>query len=368
MKAAAGSFQSAHHVNRRHVQSPRNRMIRAAATSLAAAHRINRTHEQSPTNRSYILDQAVDVEDVKQLDLDLPRTASGDPLLRACIGRVRAMILRHLAEDAQLGYCQGMTLVAAAFAVGSRNQEEAYGRFAAFLRRVRGLWLPGFPLLEPAMTAFGVLADKRSWSAHLARHGVDRGMFLPQAMLTLFVSWMPLTSLIRCLPFLEEEGLAGVVALAVAILDSVEPHLLEQPGFEEILAALKCLKRTGLSHMRLLGVAEAWLPEAKAALGRTTTRASGRISISRQGSQVVDEDGREALGTEAGSLAVGLERMASETGAYLSNWLQSDKATFGGSIFRWALSDCEAPAIDQSEFSVELPDVNGMNSKTFAPL
>ena len=48
-----------------------------------------------------------------------------------------------MAEDPELGYCQGMNLVAALFAVAAQSQSEAYMRFRAFLGRLRGLWQPG---------------------------------------------------------------------------------------------------------------------------------------------------------------------------------------------------------------------------------
>eukprot|EP00435_Cladocopium_sp_Y103_P065386 s664_g27.t1 len=86
----------------------------------------------------------VNAEVLRQLELDLPRTAGTDVALHGCIGRVRKMILQHLEDDPELGYCQGMTLVAAVFAAAHNDGEvEAYRRFAAFVQRVRGLWLPG---------------------------------------------------------------------------------------------------------------------------------------------------------------------------------------------------------------------------------
>ncbi|CAJ1338760.1 unnamed protein product [Effrenium voratum] len=87
--------------------------------------------------------EAADPEVLRQLDLDLPRTAGSDVALQACIGRVRTMILQHLEDDPELGYCQGMTLVAAVFAAAEPEDAEAYERFSGFIRRVRGLWLPG---------------------------------------------------------------------------------------------------------------------------------------------------------------------------------------------------------------------------------
>lgn len=110
----------------------------------------------------------VNAEVLRQLELDLPRTAGTDVALHGCIGRVRTMILQHLEDDPELGYCQGMTLVAAVFAAAHNDAEvEAYRRFAAFVQRVRGLWLPGFPLLQPSIASFEALAKGRPWFMHL---------------------------------------------------------------------------------------------------------------------------------------------------------------------------------------------------------
>ncbi|CAK0791204.1 unnamed protein product [Prorocentrum cordatum] len=71
---------------------------------------------------------AADADAVKQIDLDMPRTAGGDPLLSARLSWVRAMLMRQLAEDPDLGYCQGMNLVAAIFGAAAGSYVEERGR------------------------------------------------------------------------------------------------------------------------------------------------------------------------------------------------------------------------------------------------
>eukprot|EP00913_Durusdinium_trenchii_P000469 g429.t1 len=80
-----------------------------------------------------------DAEVLRQLELDLPRTAGNDAALQACIGRVRSMILQHLEDDPELGYCQGMTLVAGVFAAQEDADVEAYRRFAGFMQQASNL-------------------------------------------------------------------------------------------------------------------------------------------------------------------------------------------------------------------------------------
>ncbi|CAE7566935.1 GYP5 [Symbiodinium pilosum] len=284
-------------------------------------------------------------EVIRQLDLDLPRTAGGDKSLQACIGRVRGMILQHLDEDPELGYCQGMTLVAAVFAAAIQDPE-AYKRFAAFVKQVRGLWLPGFPLLMPCMSGFEVLARERAWFIHFTRLGVRSDMFLPQAMLSMFVNWLPLMMLLHCLSFLEDFGLAALLSMAVAFLDLHEARLLEQPTFEELMETLQGLKQAEGCPSELLLRAERGMAEASEALEaeQIVPRPShGRFK--RKGSQVVDEEGKEILASSG--LGSTIEWISSQTSSSISDWWQG--TGLRSSLLGWAFLQCEAPSVSSRE-------------------
>ncbi|CAK0861381.1 unnamed protein product [Prorocentrum cordatum] len=72
------------------------RKLRAAVRAIAVAPRFNL---DPASRRSYELDRAVDAKAVAQIDLDVPRTAGSRVLLQACVGRIRSLLLRSLAED-----------------------------------------------------------------------------------------------------------------------------------------------------------------------------------------------------------------------------------------------------------------------------
>merc|ERR550534_3025987 len=102
----------------------------------------------------------------------------------------------------------------------------AAARFAGFVTQLRGLWLAGFPLLHAAAPAFeavfrkqvGPLAcffGERGLSAELVATGI-----LACEWLTLFARWLPFPLLWDAFQFVEAEGITGVVALSVAILDA----------------------------------------------------------------------------------------------------------------------------------------------------
>jgi len=214
------------------------RTFKAAAWAVIFLRRL----ELDPcTKRSYTFDAGVDPETIRYMDQDLPRSG-GEALVQRHMGRIRAMLLRHLAEDPHLGYCQGMNFVAAVFAAAAGSQAEAYERFRAFIQRLRGLWLPNFPLLQVGTSKFMKAAEEFTWYRHLNAHAVEPSMFLPQALLAMFALWLPLPTVVECLAILEQKGLAGMLALTLAVLDHVGDSLLQQRSMEGLLAVLKNLK------------------------------------------------------------------------------------------------------------------------------
>lgn len=190
------------------------------------------------TKRLYTLDRDVSSETIHAIDVDLPRTGCCEPLVRCRMGRIRAILLRLVAEDPQLGYCQGMNIVAAVFAAASSSQDEAYTRCHAFIQGMRGLWLPGFPLLEVGTARFVSLAQERTWFLHLQAHGVKLSMFLPRALLTMLAMWLPMVTMVQCLDLLERSGLDGLLAMTLAVLDHAQTRLLQQRSFEGLLPVL----------------------------------------------------------------------------------------------------------------------------------
>lgn len=200
-----------------------------------------RFHLDLGAKRCYMLDRSVDAETIRTIDMDLPRTVGREPFVYFQMGRIRAMLLRQAAEDPQLGYCQGMNFVAAVFATASQSQGEAYERFHTFTTRLRGLWLPGFPLLKVATNKFVLLTQKKLWYKHLETHTVEPSMFLPQAVITMLALWLPISTIAQCLQLLEQHGLDGILAMTISVLDHNKKKLLRQQSMEGLLQVLKDL-------------------------------------------------------------------------------------------------------------------------------
>eukprot|EP00449_Zooxanthella_nutricula_P020284 CAMPEP_0198546892 /NCGR_PEP_ID=MMETSP1462-20131121/67258_1 /TAXON_ID=1333877 /ORGANISM="Brandtodinium nutriculum, Strain RCC3387" /LENGTH=333 /DNA_ID=CAMNT_0044277355 /DNA_START=72 /DNA_END=1073 /DNA_ORIENTATION=+ len=239
--------------------------LRAAAWCVVGVRRIAAaTQERS---------RSVDSLSAEMIGLDLARTDEGDDLAPEHRGWTRAMLLRYAADDPAVGYCQGLTFVASAYASASVDQHQAYHRLRSFLGQMRGLWLPGFPLLEEATARFEVAVKQRGWFQHLGAHEIDTSMYLPQGFLTLFGLWLPRSTVVRCLSFLELHGLLGFVAIAVAVLDSAEHRLLRLHSMEELLFALRGIPRFAPGPDELLPAAR----RALIAAGRARASSLDRL-------------------------------------------------------------------------------------------
>jgi hypothetical protein len=271
--------------------------------------------------RDRILEKPV----IEQIDLDLPRTGD-DPLVRARLGRIRAVLLRYAAEDPKIGYCQGMNFVAAAFTAASKSQSEAYRRFKHFVGQVRDLWTPGLTLLQTGTCLFEKLVDDRPWFRHVCSCGVDSGMYLPQAWLTAFAKWLPLETLIKCLELLEFHGFAAVLALTISILDSHEDKILQQTSFDGVLQVLSSLRSQDSCAKSLKVKARETLPVVFAMLQKP------RESLVAKGG---DKVSLEDLQNGEDTTLIAWTSSSNE----LLQWAGEESVAAGRALFRWAMSN-----------------------------
>lgn len=280
--------------------------------------------------RSYTMDARLDPKVIAQIDADIHRTSGGNSELEAGLGTARSMLLRYAAEDPDLGYCQGMNMVATLFAVASCTQEDAYARFHAFTQRLRGLWLPGFPLLHAGIARFVTLAGERPWFQHLGAHAIDPAMYLPQAWMTVFATWLKLPTRVLLLRHLEEKGFAGLLAMALAVLDGYGGVLTEYTDVDDLLPALGALQSRQPHVADVLAGVDEWLPRALSAMTNAESMdlASTKVvHLIREGSRVLDGEGRELVFRRAARLSTRMRSLASRSsvaGAFLRQWTARD--------------------------------------------
>jgi hypothetical protein len=205
---------------------------------------------------------------VDQIGLDLPRTFHGNNVVQGKLHVVEDMLRRYCDQDRELGYVQGMNLVAAVFAAASHDFTEAYKRFYSFMRQVRGLWLPGFPMYIEGVSLFNSLASEKAWHRHLQSH-MDPSMYLPQAWLGLFTRWLPFDTLVCCLDVFEEHGFAAMLATTVAVLDHACAALPARADLEALKEFFDDLEQRAPQENDLRSAIDGLLPRARALLRDT---------------------------------------------------------------------------------------------------
>jgi hypothetical protein len=240
--------------------------------------------------------------DARQIEKDLPRTFSDQPHVASCVEIVEAVLLEYAAADPEVGYCQGMNCVAAVVCVQFPDASKAYLRFWKIVSNLRGLWLPGFPLLLRGVTAFDELfrISLPDLSAHFVENSVTVDMFdmfLPETWLTLFSRWLPFSMLWGIFEFIEAESFPGVLSLTAALLQEHTDAIMKAQDFTSLFMLLKSLSKQPRQpqSVQLLASARAFLPAAQTAFRRASggeesiPRSTSTPSLLRQGSRVIHE-------------------------------------------------------------------------------
>lgn len=247
--------------------------------------------------KSMIIKHLSNTEHKQEIDLDLP-PSFGNPVAQERIETIRAILLRQAAQDAEVGYCEGMHFFAVAFAASSHSQGEASWRFHAFMGLVRGLWLPGLPLVRDGLCTFVEAAQQRGWFLHLRAHRVEPTMYLPRAWLTLFRTWLPFRTLTACLELLEGHGFAGILATTLALMDHAEDRLLKCQSTADLLHEVDGMQETAPDPSALSSAMRAWLPRVTRVQAQSRVEQGIDLPLDRQGSRIVGDLGSDTLCSE----------------------------------------------------------------------
>lgn len=272
--------------------------------------------------RSRLRHQRAKTEDLQQIQKDIPRTFFDQPDVLQLAGVTEEVLRKYAAADAEVGYCQGMSFVAAVTAFQFRSIDAAYPHFWAIVNRIRGLWLPGLPLLLTGVSAFEALCSSsfEDLQQCLSSQSVAFDMFLPDAWLTLFSRWVPFAALWAVFEFVKAEGFPGVLAITVVLLKAHKSVLLDAADFKDMFVILKELAKQPRQPdvLQLVSAARELVPqargamEASAALPRQTTS-----SLTRCGPCVVHENsGIELLDCGWSTLTATLQAVTGRAAAF----------------------------------------------------
>lgn len=203
-------------------------------------------------------------ECARLISRDIPRTFSGNPKVDCIRLRIAEVLRSYAQKDPELGYTQGMCFPAAAVCLRD-DGPEATTSFESLMGHLRGLWLPGFPLVLEGTALFQGLLQEHDPEVlhHFIQIGIDLEMVLPKPWLTLFARWLPLPSFLEAMPFLAQEGFPGVLAITLMLLLYHRWFLLGCENFEEVLVYLNGLP-TKPPPERLIDMCTVALPGLRA--------------------------------------------------------------------------------------------------------
>ncbi|KAF7455983.1 TBC domain-containing protein [Cryptosporidium felis] len=182
------------------------------------------------------------------ISIDVPRTfpelqVFKDQASQECLFRVLNATANHIPE---VGYCQGMNFIAALLLITSNfDQERSFYSLVLILETygLAGFYKDQFPLLTRYIQAFNTL-----FQAHIPKlwkHFQDEGIFDPVYLhpwfLTMFVSTLPLKTVVVLWDYLLANGLQSLISISIALLKILESALLDQ-SMENIIQFFKSLR------------------------------------------------------------------------------------------------------------------------------
>lgn len=202
-----------------------------------------------------LLVAVADSENRDVIDRDVNRTFSDYVFFRQKEGQspsqgresLRNVLRAYACHDKELGYCQGMSFHAALFLMYA-TEEQAFWMLESLLNkprwRLRGMFLPGFPLLTEYYFILEALMKEHTPKLRqkLQKFEVATPMFAQEWFMTLFACCIPFSTFLRVMDVLLFKGYKILFQLAIAMLKSLE-HAKELHGmdFATLLLSLKGL-------------------------------------------------------------------------------------------------------------------------------
>ncbi|KAK9172253.1 Rab-GTPase-TBC domain protein [Cryptosporidium meleagridis] len=182
------------------------------------------------------------------ISIDVPRTFPElnifrDQASQECLFRVLNATANHIPD---VGYCQGMNFIAALLLITSNfDQERSFYSLILILETygLSGFYKDQFPLLTKYIQAFDTMFQTNI--PKLWKHFQDEGIFDPVYLhpwfLTLFVSTLPLKTVVIIWDYLLANGLQSLISIAIALLKTLESSLIGQ-SMENIIQFFKSLR------------------------------------------------------------------------------------------------------------------------------
>ncbi|KAJ8336038.1 hypothetical protein SKAU_G00393810 [Synaphobranchus kaupii] len=189
--------------------------------------------------------------------IDLGRTFPTHPYFSAQLGAGQLSLFNLLKAysllDPEVGYCQGLSFVAGVLLL-HMGEEEAFGmlKFLMYDMGLRKQYRPDMIILQIQMYQLSRLLhdEHRELYCHLEQHEIGPSLYAAPWFLTAFASHFPLGFVARVFDMLFLQGSEVIFKVALSLLGSHEPLILQHDNLEAIVDFIKTtLPNLGLVQM-----------------------------------------------------------------------------------------------------------------------
>ncbi|XP_066487800.1 TBC1 domain family member 1 isoform X2 [Tiliqua scincoides] len=189
--------------------------------------------------------------------IDLGRTFPTHPYFSAQLGAGQLSLYNILKAysllDPEVGYCQGLSFVAGVLLL-HMSEEEAFMmlKFLMFDMGLRKQYRPDMTILQIQMYQLSRLLHDyhRDLYNHFEAHEIGPSLYAAPWFLTMFASQFPLGFVARVFDMLFLQGSEVIFKVALSLLGSHKPLILQHENLETIVDFIKCiLPNLGLVQM-----------------------------------------------------------------------------------------------------------------------
>lgn len=159
------------------------------------------------------------------------------------IKSLRSILRAYALYRPEIGYCQGMSSVAAVFLMNAKDEDDAFLMFIQFMERFqyKRIFAPGFPQMRQWIDELRPLMAHYmpELSNHLARENVMLELYADKWLITALTHNFPHAYLLRIWDLMFLGGSPKIILKAcLAVLKSCESRLLTM-RFEEMMSLLQ---------------------------------------------------------------------------------------------------------------------------------
>uniref|UniRef100_A0A8C3LGF5 TBC1 domain family member 1 n=1 Tax=Chrysolophus pictus TaxID=9089 RepID=A0A8C3LGF5_CHRPC len=189
--------------------------------------------------------------------IDLGRTFPTHPYFSAQLGAGQLSLYNILKAysllDQEVGYCQGLSFVAGVLLL-HMSEEDAFRmlKFLMFDVGLRKQYRPDMTILQIQMYQLSRLLHDyhRDLYNHLEEHEIGPSLYAAPWFLTMFASQFPLGFVARVFDMLFLQGSEAIFKVALSLLGSHKPLILQHENLETIVDFIKnTLPNLGLVQM-----------------------------------------------------------------------------------------------------------------------